>query len=49
LKAHVVKSNVASIRVLQKCGFIVTGEAKFDEPAGYNGEELIMTLGDERS
>jgi RimJ/RimL family protein N-acetyltransferase len=49
LKAHVVKSNVASIRVLQKCGFIVTGEAKFDEPDGHNGEELIMSLGDERS
>lgn len=48
LKAHVVKSNVASIRVLQKCGFIVTGEAKLDEPDDYNGEELILTLGDER-
>jgi RimJ/RimL family protein N-acetyltransferase len=49
LKAHVAKRNVASIRVLQKCGFIVTGEAKFDEPADYSGEELTMTLGDERS
>jgi RimJ/RimL family protein N-acetyltransferase len=44
LTASVVKSNLASIRVLQKCGFIVTGEAKFDEPDGNDGEELIMTL-----
>lgn len=49
LKAHVVKSNAASVRVLQKCGFIITGEAEFHEPEGCNGEELIMTLGDERS
>jgi RimJ/RimL family protein N-acetyltransferase len=49
LKAHVAKLNVASIRVLQKCGFILTGGAEFHEPDGYDGEELIMTLGDERS
>ena len=49
LKAHVAKLNAASIRVLQKCGFIVTGEDKFDEPTGYSSEEFIMTLGDERS
>ena len=47
LKAHVVKSNVASIRVLQKCGFIVSDEVKFEDPDGSNGEELILTLGDE--
>ena len=46
LTACVVKSNVASIRVLQKCGFIVTGKAKIDD---HDGEELIMTLGDERA
>ena len=45
LKAHVVKSNVASIRVLKKCGFIVTEEAKFHDPDGSEGEELIMILG----
>lgn len=44
LKAHVVKSNVASIRVLQKCGFIVSGEEKFQDPDGFEGEELIMIL-----
>ena len=49
LKAHVAKLNVASIRVLQKCGFIITREAEFHEPDGDNGEELIMTLGDKRS
>jgi RimJ/RimL family protein N-acetyltransferase len=49
LNAHVVKSNVASIRVLQKCGFIVSDEARFEDPDGCNDEELILTLGDERS
>ena len=47
LKAHVAKLNVASIRVLQKCGFITTGEAEFHEPDC--NEEFIMALGDERS
>lgn len=49
LKAHVTKSNVASIRVLQKCGFIVSNEAKFADLDGYGGDEWIMTLADERS
>jgi RimJ/RimL family protein N-acetyltransferase len=36
LVAHVVKHNVASIRVLEKCGFTRSGE---------EGEELVMRLG----
>lgn len=45
LKAHVAKLNVASIRVLQKCGFMMTGEAKFHDPDGNYGVEVILTLG----
>jgi RimJ/RimL family protein N-acetyltransferase len=40
LYARVVKSNVASIRVLEKCGFVKVGEH-----AGDNGmEELLLEL-----
>jgi RimJ/RimL family protein N-acetyltransferase len=40
LYAHVVKSNVASIRVLEKCGFL-----KVEEHAGGDGiEELLLEL-----
>jgi RimJ/RimL family protein N-acetyltransferase len=40
LHAYVVKSNVASIRVLEKCGFVEVGEH-----AGEDGiEELLMEL-----
>ncbi len=40
LHAYVVKANVASIRVLEKCGFV-----KVDEHAGGDGiEELIFEL-----
>jgi RimJ/RimL family protein N-acetyltransferase len=40
LYAHVVKSNVASIRVLEKCGFV-----KVDQHAGDDGvEELLLEL-----
>ena len=35
LYAHVVKHNLASIRVLEKCGFTFTSE---------EGEEVILTL-----
>jgi RimJ/RimL family protein N-acetyltransferase len=45
LQAHVAKHNVASIRVLQKCGFTVSGEARFSDADGEQGEEFIMTLG----
>ncbi len=45
LHAHVAKHNAASIRVLQKCGFTIAGEAKFSDAGGGEGEEFIMTLG----
>ena len=45
LHAHVVKHNAASIRVLQKCGFVLSGEDKFPDAAGAEGEEFILTLG----
>ncbi len=38
LYAHVVKHNLGSIRVLEKCGFV---------PAGEHDEELQLRLGDE--
>ena len=39
--AHVAKHNFASIRVLQKCGFQLSGE---EGCAGVDGEELVMEL-----
>jgi RimJ/RimL family protein N-acetyltransferase len=45
LHAHVAKTNLGSIRVLEKCGFTVSGESR--TPAGEgNGlvDEWIMTL-----
>jgi RimJ/RimL family protein N-acetyltransferase len=45
LHAHVVKHNAASIRVLQKCGFVISGEDKFPDAAGAGGEEFILILG----
>jgi RimJ/RimL family protein N-acetyltransferase len=44
LFAHVAKSNVASIRVLQKCGFAILRNAKFEDGAGESEEEFIMTI-----
>jgi RimJ/RimL family protein N-acetyltransferase len=44
LSAHVAKSNAASIRVLQKCGFTISGEATFSGINGEPGSEFIMTL-----
>jgi RimJ/RimL family protein N-acetyltransferase len=38
LYAHVAKHNVASIRVLEKCGFTICGEDK--APFGADGEEV---------
>lgn len=38
LYAHVAKHNIASLRVLQKCGFTVCGEDK--GPYGATGEEV---------
>jgi RimJ/RimL family protein N-acetyltransferase len=44
LHAYVAKHNLGSIRVLQKCGFTISGEAKFSGVDGEPGEELILTL-----
>jgi RimJ/RimL family protein N-acetyltransferase len=45
LYAHVAKSNVASIRVLEKCGFHVTGESRAPAPTGGDAvEEFIYSL-----
>lgn len=43
LHAHVAKHNVASIRVLEKCGFMIVGEAVIVE-SGDQIEELILRL-----
>lgn len=43
LFAHVVKHNIASQRVLQKCGFAILSEEKFVED-GTEIEEFIMKL-----
>lgn len=45
LFALVAKRNVGSIRVLEKCGFVVAGEDVFTDSNGEECEELIMTLG----
>jgi RimJ/RimL family protein N-acetyltransferase len=45
IHACVAKHNAASIRVLQKCGFVITGEDRFARTEGEPGEEFIMTLG----
>jgi RimJ/RimL family protein N-acetyltransferase len=46
LYAHVAAHNIASIRVLEKCGFTISGEGKV--PSGAPGqafEEIILMLG----
>jgi RimJ/RimL family protein N-acetyltransferase len=43
LHAHVAAHNAGSIRVLEKCGFRVVGEATVEEP-GVRIEELILRL-----
>ena len=46
LVAHVAKHNLASLRVLQKCGFQISGEHTFAyTPDSEPGEEFILTLG----
>ncbi len=45
LFAHVAKHNIASLRVLQKCGFTIAGEDVI--PSGKDGEkieEFVLTL-----
>lgn len=45
LYAHVAKHNIASLRILQKCGFIITGEDKGSFGAGGEEvEEFLLTL-----
>lgn len=45
LFAHAAKDNLASIRVLQKCGFSISGEGKgFARARGEEIEEFIFTL-----
>lgn len=44
LRANVVKHNLASIRVLQKCGFTISGEEKFAGTDGAQLEELTLIL-----
>ncbi|HET9912455.1 MAG TPA: GNAT family N-acetyltransferase [Anaerolineales bacterium] len=45
LYAHVAKHNVGSRRVLEKCGFAVSGEGSyFSEALGKNVEEYILRL-----
>ena len=43
LRAHVAKHNVASIRVLEKCGFTLDGEASA-EVHGDGVAELVLVL-----
>ncbi len=46
LYARVAKHNIASIRVLEKCGFTICGEDKgFSNAGGEEVEEFILKLG----
>ncbi len=45
LYAHVAKHNIASLRVLEKCGFTISGEARVpSDVPGEEVEELILRL-----
>lgn len=44
LVARVAKHNVASIRVLETCGFTLDGEEEFTQPDGIHGVECILKL-----
>lgn len=44
LAARVAKHNLGSIRVLEKSGFVRTGEDGFTLPDGTRGEELVYVL-----
>lgn len=45
LYAHVAKHNIASRRVLEKCGFVVSGEDRFfSQMLGDDIEEYILVL-----
>ncbi len=46
LYARAAKDNIASIRVLEKCGFIICGEDRgFSNARGVEVEEFILKLG----
>ncbi len=46
LYARVAKDNIASIRVMEKCGFTISGEDKgFSNTRGEEVEEFILKLG----
>jgi RimJ/RimL family protein N-acetyltransferase len=44
LYARVARHNAASLRVLQKCGFTVSGERKFPGIDGKEDDEIILTI-----
>jgi RimJ/RimL family protein N-acetyltransferase len=44
LFAHVAKHNIGFLRVLQKCGFTVSGTDKFSDENGQEIEEVILKL-----
>jgi len=44
LHARVAKSNVGSLRVARKCGFVIIGEDKFPDHAGISIEEFVLKL-----
>jgi RimJ/RimL family protein N-acetyltransferase len=44
LYAHVAKHNIASRRVLEKCGFAICGEDKVSDPSGQEIEEFLLKL-----
>lgn len=44
LVAHVAKHNIASRRVLEKCGFTLTREDKYFNTSGKEIEEVILEL-----
>ena len=46
LYAHVAKHNLASLRVLKKCGFVDSGEDKTTDAGGVVIEEHILKLED---
>jgi RimJ/RimL family protein N-acetyltransferase len=49
LYARVAKHNLASRRVLEKCGFTIAGEDSFTAAGEIETEEFIMLLSDRRN
>ncbi len=45
LWARVAKSNPASVRVLEKCGFTIVGEDKYSNSSGTEVKEFVLKLG----